>query len=90
MDFSLDQATRESLAELQIWGREQVRPVGLEAVAASLSEDVGTLEDMVEPFLLQIGFLARTRRGRQLTAAAAEHLSLDLKIEPSSDKLVEE
>jgi len=51
-------------------------PVGLEAVAATLNEDAGTLEDMVEPFLLQIGFLARTRRGRQLTARAAEHLGL--------------
>jgi len=51
-------------------------PVGLEAVAATLNEDAGTLEDVVEPYLLQIGFLARTRRGRQLTRAAAEHLGL--------------
>jgi len=51
-------------------------PVGLEAVAATLSEDAGTLEDVVEPFLLQIGFLARTRRGRMLTRAAAEHLGI--------------
>lgn len=51
-------------------------PVGLEAVAATLNEDAGTLEDVVEPFLLQIGFLARTRRGRMLTRAAAEHLGL--------------
>ncbi|MCC7407335.1 MAG: Holliday junction branch migration DNA helicase RuvB [Phycisphaeraceae bacterium] len=53
-------------------------PVGLEAVAATLSEDAATLEDVVEPYLLQIGFLARTRRGRQLTHAAAEHLGLRL------------
>ena len=51
-------------------------PVGLEAIAATLNEDSGTLEDMVEPFLLQIGFLARTRRGRQLTQRAADHLHL--------------
>jgi Holliday junction DNA helicase RuvB len=51
-------------------------PVGLEAVAATLNEDAGTLEDVVEPFLLQIGFLARTRRGRMLTRAAADHLGL--------------
>jgi Holliday junction DNA helicase RuvB len=51
-------------------------PVGLEAVAATLSEDAGTLEDVVEPFLLQIGFLARTRRGRMLTRSAAEHLGI--------------
>lgn len=51
-------------------------PVGLDAVAATMNEDPGTLEDVVEPFLLQIGFLARTRRGRMLTRAAAEHLGL--------------
>jgi Holliday junction DNA helicase RuvB len=51
-------------------------PVGLEAVAATLNEDAGTLEDVVEPYLLQIGFLARTRRGRMVTRAGAEHLGL--------------
>ena len=51
-------------------------PVGLEAVAATMNEDAGTLEDVVEPYLLQIGFLARTRRGRQLTKAACDHLGL--------------
>jgi Holliday junction DNA helicase RuvB len=54
-------------------------PVGLEAVAATLNEDAGTLEDVVEPYLLQIGFLARTRRGRMLTRAAADHLGLKWK-----------
>ncbi|MBL9001116.1 MAG: Holliday junction branch migration DNA helicase RuvB [Phycisphaerae bacterium] len=54
----------------------QCGPVGLEAIAATMNEDAGTLEDVVEPFLLQIGFLARTRRGRALTPAAAEHLGL--------------
>ncbi|USN98962.1 MAG: Holliday junction branch migration DNA helicase RuvB [Phycisphaeraceae bacterium] len=49
-------------------------PVGLEAVAATMNEDAGTLEDVVEPYLLQIGFLARTRRGRMLTQAGADHL----------------
>ncbi|HYE02322.1 MAG TPA: Holliday junction branch migration DNA helicase RuvB [Phycisphaerales bacterium] len=53
-------------------------PVGLEAVAATLSQDAGTLEDVVEPFLLQAGFLARTRRGRMLTPAGASHLGLQL------------
>jgi Holliday junction DNA helicase RuvB len=54
-------------------------PVGLEAVAATLNEDAGTLEDVIEPYLLQIGFLARTRRGRMLTRAAAEHVGLKWK-----------
>ncbi len=51
-------------------------PVGLETVAATMNEDAGTLEDVVEPYLLQLGFLARTRRGRALTRAACDHLGL--------------
>jgi Holliday junction DNA helicase RuvB len=49
-------------------------PVGIDAVAASLSEERGTLEDVVEPFLLQAGFISRTPRGRIATRAAFEHL----------------
>ncbi len=55
-------------------------PVGLEAVAATLGEDAGTLEDMVEPYLLQLGFLARTRKGRQLTKTGADHMGLKWKV----------
>ena len=51
-------------------------PVGLDTIAATMNEDAGTLEDVVEPYLLQIGFLARTRRGRALTPAACAHLGL--------------
>jgi len=51
-------------------------PVGLEAVAATMGEDSGTLEDVVEPFLLQVGFLARTRRGRSLTADGANYVGV--------------
>ena len=51
-------------------------PVGIEAIAASLSEERGTLEDVVEPFLLQTGFISRTPRGRVATAAAYIHLGL--------------
>ncbi|MEX0886130.1 MAG: Holliday junction branch migration DNA helicase RuvB [Phycisphaeraceae bacterium] len=53
-------------------------PVGLEAIAATLGEDAGTLEDVAEPYLLQIGFLARTRRGRELTRAGAGHVGMEL------------
>ena len=60
-------------------------PVGLEAVAATLNDDSGTLEDTVEPFLLQIGFLARTRRGRQLTPEGAAHIKADITITSASD-----
>jgi Holliday junction DNA helicase RuvB len=52
-------------------------PVGVEAIAASMGEDASTLEDVVEPFLLQNGFLARTRQGRRLTAAGAAHLGFE-------------
>jgi Holliday junction DNA helicase RuvB len=58
-------------------------PVGLEAVAATLGDDAGTLEQAVEPYLLQLGFLARTRKGRQLTRSGAEHLGV--KLNTSSD-----
>lgn len=57
-------------------------PVGLETIAATMNEDAGTLEDVVEPYLLQIGFLARTRRGRALTAKACEHLGLPTSLVP--------
>jgi len=53
-------------------------PVGLETVAATMNEDAGTLEDVVEPYLLQMGFLARTRRGRTLTARGAAHLGIEM------------
>ncbi|MAB72664.1 MAG: Holliday junction branch migration DNA helicase RuvB [Planctomycetaceae bacterium] len=49
-------------------------PAGLEAIAATMGGDAGTLEDVVEPYLLQIGFLSRTPRGRKLTGAGMAHL----------------
>jgi Holliday junction DNA helicase RuvB len=58
-------------------------PVGIETIASTISEDIGTLEDMVEPYLLQIGFLQRSPRGRIATKAAYEHLGLTY---PQDDK----
>ena len=49
-------------------------PVGLEAVAAAVGEEPGTIEDVYEPFLVREGFLARTPRGRVALPAAYEHL----------------
>ncbi len=49
-------------------------PVGLDTLAASLSEERDTIEDVYEPFLLQLGFIERTPRGRQATRLAYEHL----------------
>lgn len=51
-------------------------PVGIETVAATIAEDIGTLEDMVEPYLLQVGFLQRSPRGRVATRLAYEHLGI--------------
>lgn len=51
-------------------------PAGIEALAATMGEERDTLEDMVEPFLLQIGFVIRTRQGRQATEKAYRHLGL--------------
>jgi Holliday junction DNA helicase RuvB len=51
-------------------------PVGVESLAAALSEDRGTLEDVVEPYLIQQGFLVRSARGRMASAKAWRHLGL--------------
>jgi len=50
-------------------------PVGIEALAATLNEEIDTIEDVIEPYLLKAGFLRRTSRGRELTPLALDHLS---------------
>ncbi|KAA9234985.1 Holliday junction branch migration DNA helicase RuvB [Aerococcus mictus] len=52
-------------------------PVGLSTIAANLSEEKETIEDMYEPYLIQMGFLQRTPRGRMATAKAYQHLGID-------------
>ncbi len=54
-------------------------PAGIESIAASLNEETDTIVDIVEPFLLKIGFLKRTPRGRELTRLAYEHMGFDVK-----------
>ncbi len=51
-------------------------PVGLETIAAAIGEEAVTIEDVYEPYLMQIGFLGRTPRGRVVTAAGYEHLGI--------------
>lgn len=51
-------------------------PVGIETIASTISEDVGTLEEVIEPYLMQIGFLKRTPRGRVATKLAYQHLGI--------------
>ena len=51
-------------------------PVGLETLAATINEEAVTLEDVYEPYLMQLGFLTRTPRGRCVTAKAYDHLGI--------------
>jgi Holliday junction DNA helicase RuvB len=60
-------------------------PVGLSTLAAALAEEVDAIEDVYEPFLLQLGFLQRTPRGRIATRRAYEHLGLPYAEKPSPD-----
>ena len=53
------------------------RPVGIEALAAALGEEIDTIEDVYEPYLIQIGFMARTPRGRKPLPAAYKHLGYE-------------
>ncbi|MCI8290851.1 MAG: Holliday junction branch migration DNA helicase RuvB [Clostridia bacterium] len=52
-------------------------PVGIDTLTATIGEESGTIEDVYEPYLLQIGFIARTPRGRVVTPLAYEHLGID-------------
>lgn len=61
-------------------------PVGIETLAATLSEDIGTLEEVIEPYLMQIGFLKRTPRGREVTEKAYQHLKTPQEKNPSSQQ----
>ncbi|WP_339897029.1 Holliday junction branch migration DNA helicase RuvB [uncultured Gilvimarinus sp.] len=53
-------------------------PVGIDSLAAAISEERGTIEDVIEPYLIQQGFVSRTPRGRILTALAYEHFGIDV------------
>ena len=62
-------------------------PVGLDTIAASISEEADTIEGVYEPYLLQLGFLERTPRGRQATRLAYEHLGIAYKKGPPQSSL---
>lgn len=61
-------------------------PVGLETIAAAIGEDADTIMDVYEPYLLQLGFLERTPRGRLATELAYRHLDIPFKKGPSSQQ----
>jgi holliday junction DNA helicase RuvB len=73
--IGLDQTDRNLL--LTIIQKFDGGPVGLDTLAASTSEDPETIEDVYEPYLLQLGFIARTPRGRVAMRAAYQHLGLN-------------
>lgn len=79
-ELGLERRDREILTTLilQFGGG----PVGLQTLATALSEDPGTLEEVYEPYLIQLGFLKRTPRGRMATEAAYRHLGLALPMDP--------
>ena len=60
-------------------------PVGIETLAATLNEERDTITDVMEPFLLKIGFLQRTPRGRCITRGACEHLKMEFPFEKSEE-----
>jgi Holliday junction DNA helicase RuvB len=63
-------------------------PVGVETLAAITSEERSTIEDFIEPYLMQIGLLERTPRGRKVTAKTYKHLGKKAPVEPKQEKLV--
>lgn len=73
-EVGLDELDRRVLAVLT--GTLRGHPVGVQTIAVSVQEDPDTIEDVVEPFLIRAGLLARTPRGRVATAAAFRHLGL--------------
>jgi Holliday junction DNA helicase RuvB len=74
-EYGLDEIDRKLLQT--IIGKFDGGPVGLSTLSAAISEDKGAIEEIYEPYLIQIGFLNRTPRGRTATRRAFEHLNLD-------------
>ena len=74
--LGLDNIDRKLLETMII--KYNGKPVGIETLAATINEEVETIEDVYEPYLMQIGFLARTPRGRIATNLAYEHLGINI------------
>lgn len=75
-DMGLDDIDKKML--LTIINKFDGGPVGLDTLAASIGEDSGTIEDVYEPYLLQIGFINRTPRGRVATRSAYRHFGISI------------
>ncbi len=74
--IGLDDIDRKYL--LAIYQKFRGGPVGVDTIAASISEESESIEDVVEPYLLQLGFVERTPRGRVITSNACKHLQLPI------------
>ena len=83
-EMGLDSSDRRFLKA--IIDKHSGGPVGLETIASTISEDVGTLEEVIEPYLLQIGFVKRTSRGRVATASASNIWARNLPKNPKNNK----
>ncbi|MBQ4557698.1 MAG: Holliday junction branch migration DNA helicase RuvB [Clostridia bacterium] len=82
-ELGLDNTDRRMLeAIIKFYGGG---PVGLDTLAATVGEEAITLEDVYEPYLMQIGFLSRTPRGRCVTRLAYEHLGIPFKAQPKEN-----
>ena len=73
-ELGLDENDRSVLEALTV--RFRGKPVGLDTLSAATNEDAGTIEDVIEPYLIQLGFISRTPRGRMAMPRAYEHLGL--------------
>ena len=72
--LGLDEIDRKILTTMIV--KYGGRPVGIDSLAVTVGEEVETIEDVYEPYLMQIGFLARTPRGRIATPVAYEHMGI--------------
>lgn len=75
-DLGLDDVDRKLLKTIIL--NYSGGPVGLDTIAVTIGEETETIEDVYEPYLIQLGFLARTPRGRQVTPLAYQHLGISL------------
>ena len=78
-ELGLDEIDRKILETMII--KYQGRPIGIEALATTIGEDIDTIEDVYEPYLIQIGFISRTQRGRIPLPAAYKHIGAEYQIQ---------
>ena len=78
-ELGLDEIDRKILETMII--KYQGKPIGIEALATTIGEDIDTLEDVYEPYLIQIGFISRTQRGRIPLPAAYKHIGASYQLQ---------